>query len=127
MQARCAPVGRLSEFADVPPESPASAFRRSPGSFSCVGTWERGTDTKAPDLGLLPVYTGGAVGAGYAADEPHAPAAGEVIAALDLEVPPGLAAARMQRRDEPVFPGRDTQRVRLILVLSVIRPRRPGY
>ena len=67
------------------------------GDDPILGTWESGaTDTKAPDLGLLTVYTGGAVGAGYAADEPHAPAPDAVIddtlEAID-QVVPGLRAS----------------------------------
>jgi monoamine oxidase len=50
------------------------------GDDPILGTWESGaTDTNEPELGLLTVYTGGAVGAGYGADEPHAPASAEVV------------------------------------------------
>ena len=61
-----------------------------------LGTWESGGTDGADGLGLLTVYSGGHVGAGYAAAEPHAAADQEVIddtlTALD-QVVPGVAAA----------------------------------
>ena len=66
------------------------------GDEPILGTWESsGTDGDA-DLGLLTVYSGGRVGAGYGAEEPHAPAdrgvTEETLAAVD-QVVPGVASA----------------------------------
>jgi monoamine oxidase len=66
------------------------------GDEPIFATWESGATDGAAGLGLLTVFSGGHVGAGYAAAEPHAPASQSVIdgtlAALD-EVVPGVAAA----------------------------------
>ena len=66
------------------------------GDEPILGTWESGSTDGAEGLGLLTVYSGGHVGASYAAAEPHAPADQAVIedtlAAVD-QVVPGVAAA----------------------------------
>ena len=66
------------------------------GDNPIFGTWESGSTDGAEGLGLLTVYSGGRVGAGYAAEEAHAPASQTVIdttlAAIDQAVP-GVSSA----------------------------------
>jgi monoamine oxidase len=63
------------------------------GDAPMFGTWESGsTDSAGSDrAGLLTVYTGGRVGAGYPVDEPHAEAPAstvrDTLAAIDDAVP----------------------------------------
>ena len=66
------------------------------GDEPILGTWESGATDGAKALGLLTVYSGGHVGAGYDADLPHGPAGQDVVddtlGAID-QVVPGVAAA----------------------------------
>jgi len=66
------------------------------GDEPIFGTWESGATDGAEGLGLLTVYSGGRVGASYAAGEPHAPAGqgviDETLEAVD-QVVPGVGAA----------------------------------
>jgi monoamine oxidase len=70
------------------------------GDEPILGTWESGATDGAEGLGLLTVYSGGRVGASYAAEEAHAPAAqgviDETLEAVD-QVVPGVAAAFNER------------------------------
>lgn len=63
----------------------------SRGDDPLIGTWESSGTDGNDDLGLLTVYSGGRVGAGYEADEPHAPASAgvveEMLAAIGAAVP----------------------------------------
>jgi monoamine oxidase len=56
-----------------------------------IGTWESSATDGSDRYGLLTVYSGGSVGAGYGPAEPHAPADPEVVsqtlAAIDAAVP----------------------------------------
>jgi monoamine oxidase len=70
------------------------------GDDPIFGTWESGGTDGADRLGLLTVYSGGAVGAGYGPDEPHAvPDRGVVDATLTAveQAVPGVTEAFMGR------------------------------
>lgn len=66
------------------------------GDEPILGTWESGGTDGADGLGLLTVFSGGHVGAGYNVDEPHAPAdqrvIDETLAAIE-QVVPGVTEA----------------------------------
>ncbi len=66
------------------------------GDEPILGTWESGGTDGASDLGLLTVFSGGHVGAGYDVAEAHAPARERVIdatlAAIE-QVVPGVTGA----------------------------------